>query len=103
MQLMTCHGAKGQQWDYVFIINVVQGIFPRYQASVAKAMEEHRVFYVAVTRHHKKLYLLQTSTPTRKITKKSGSQSSTSKAVIFNETSSFIDIKEQGLEDKSYI
>lgn len=97
VQVMTCHGAKGQEWDYVFIINVVQGVFPRYQVTTRAREEEHRVFYVVVTRHHKKLYLLQTPTPVRIVGKKSGSI----KPVIFDERSSFIDIDKQGLFTKS--
>jgi DNA helicase-2/ATP-dependent DNA helicase PcrA len=104
VQLMTCHGAKGQEWDYVFIINVVEGIFPRYQYTEAKAEEENRVFYVAATRHHKKLYVLQTPTPARIVTKKScsGARSCSPKPVIFDKPSSFIDIANQGLVYKNY-
>lgn len=102
VQLMTIHAAKGQEWEYVFVLNVVEGIIPRYQATDTKALEELRVFYVAVTRHHKGLYVLQTPTPTRKLVKKSGSGSS-SQPVLFKERSSFIDIDKQGLDFRSYV
>jgi len=28
VQMMTVHSAKGQEWDYVFLINVVDGVYP---------------------------------------------------------------------------
>ncbi|WP_262964288.1 UvrD-helicase domain-containing protein [Methylobacter psychrophilus] len=106
IQLMTVHAAKGQEWDYVFILNVVEGIIPRHQATEAKSLEENRVFYVAVTRHHKALYVLQTPTPARKVTSKicgSKARSGSIKPVIYDEPSSFIDIDKQGLLFKSFV
>lgn len=105
VQLMTVHAAKGQEWDYVFIINVVEGIIPRHQSTEAKAREENRVFYVAVTRHHKALYILQAPTPTRIVTvKKPGSRakSCAMKPVIYDEPSTFIDIDKQDLVYKCW-
>ena len=91
VQLMTCHSAKGQQWDYVFILNVVNGVFPR-QKDETKIQEEKRVLYVAVTRHHKKLYLLQTP-----VAIKIFKENSEVKAVELKEPSPFIDASQQGL------
>lgn len=91
VQLMTCHSAKGQQWDYVFILNVVNGVFPR-QKDETKVKEEKRVLYVAVTRHHQKLYLLQTPVPIKIF-----GENSEVKAVELKEPSPFIDPNQQGL------
>lgn len=44
--LMTVHGSKGLEFDEVFIIGAVQGIFPNGD----NLEEERRLFYVAITR-----------------------------------------------------
>jgi DNA helicase-2/ATP-dependent DNA helicase PcrA len=110
VQMMTVHGAKGQEWDYVFLINMVHGVYPRYQVSAKKQAEELRVFYVAATRHHKKLYLLQTPIPinlfgetikntvTDEITaKKSEARMKSKKPRVFDKPSPFLDPDKQGL------
>jgi len=58
--LMTIHGAKGLEFDYVFIVGVEENIFPHSQSmSEAKDVEEERrLCYVGITRARKKLYLL---------------------------------------------
>ncbi|MBW1980573.1 MAG: ATP-dependent helicase [Deltaproteobacteria bacterium] len=50
--LSTIHSAKGLEWQAVFVISVVEGRLPPYQAySDERALEEERrLLYVAVTR-----------------------------------------------------
>ena len=56
--LATMHGAKGLEFDQVFIMNAVEGMTP-HKKSVADAEleEERRMFYVAVTRARYGLYI----------------------------------------------
>jgi len=60
VKLMTVHAAKGLEFDYVFITGLEQGLFPmqRDSVKVEDQEEERRLFYVAVTRARKKLFLL---------------------------------------------
>lgn len=57
--LSTIHQAKGLEWDAVFILNVSAGQFPHERALAEEGgvEEERRLFYVAVTRAKKYLYL----------------------------------------------
>ncbi|MFA6106033.1 MAG: UvrD-helicase domain-containing protein [Patescibacteria group bacterium] len=57
--LTTVHQAKGLEWTAVFIINLSNGAFPSERsAREPKGLEEERrLFYVAVTRAKKHLYL----------------------------------------------
>ena len=57
--LSTIHQAKGLEWEAVFIINIAAGQFPNDRASVSAGglEEERRLFYVAITRAKKYLYL----------------------------------------------
>lgn len=57
--LSTIHQAKGLEWGAVFIINLSAGGFPNERASRTEGglEEERRLFYVAVTRAKKFLYL----------------------------------------------
>jgi len=50
--LSTVHSAKGKEWDAVFIISVVDGLFPstRSLGSDEESDEERRLMYVAMTR-----------------------------------------------------
>jgi DNA helicase-2/ATP-dependent DNA helicase PcrA len=59
LTLSTIHGAKGLEWECVFLIGLMDGVLP-----VAFALddedeieEENRLFYVGVTRAKNKLYL----------------------------------------------
>lgn len=97
VQMLTIHSAKGQEWDYVFLINVVRGVYPRPQTNSESKQEEMRVFYVAVTRHHRQLYLLQTPVPIRRFTRKNGIPSKSPKPIVLKKPSPFIDVKKQGL------
>lgn len=53
IKLMTVHASKGLEFDYVFIAGLEQGLFPHDD----EGEEERRLFYVALTRARKKLYL----------------------------------------------
>ncbi|MGK0291274.1 MAG: DNA helicase-2/ATP-dependent DNA helicase PcrA, partial [bacterium] len=57
--LTTIHQAKGLEWDHVFVIALSEGLFPSGHSlfSDEQTEEERRLFYVAVTRAKKKLYL----------------------------------------------
>ncbi len=61
VKLMTVHAAKGLEFDYVFVSGLEQDLFPHSKASEAvneeEREEERRLFYVAITRARKKLYL----------------------------------------------
>ncbi len=57
--LSTIHQAKGLEWEAVFIMNLAAGQFPNDRALSERQgiEEERRLFYVAVTRAKKHLYL----------------------------------------------
>lgn len=61
VSLMTIHTAKGLEFDYVFVIGLIQNVFPNNRALLAssksKLEEERRLAYVAFTRAKKELYL----------------------------------------------
>lgn len=60
VKLMTIHTAKGLEFDNVFIYGLVDLIFPSartIQESNDGIEEERRLFYVAITRARKRLYL----------------------------------------------
>ena len=62
VKLMTVHAAKGLEFEYVFVTGLEQDLFPHRRmgaGTVSKedSEEERRLFYVAVTRAKKKLYL----------------------------------------------
>ena len=50
--LSTVHSAKGKEWDAVFVISAVDGLFPSTRALVSDddTEEERRLMYVAMTR-----------------------------------------------------
>ena len=74
VQVMTVHAAKGLEFRYVFIVNLVEQRFPSVSRSEALPLppglvqsvpelddhvaEERRLFYVAMTRAKEGLYLL---------------------------------------------
>ncbi|MDH7496187.1 MAG: 3'-5' exonuclease [Bacillota bacterium] len=61
--VITVHQAKGLEFDYVFLVSATADQFPSYLAvRDGKFDEEARVFYVAVTRARKQLFI---SYPTR--------------------------------------
>jgi len=59
--LSTIHSAKGQEWDAVFILNVVDGCIPSDMATGApeEIEEERRLLYVAMTRAKSTLQLVR--------------------------------------------
>ena len=66
---MTVHSSKGLEFDYVFVCGLESDLFPHHKMGGAKksgedAEEERRLFYVAVTRAGKKLFLTHAQTRT---------------------------------------
>ncbi len=62
VKLMTVHASKGLEYDYVFIAGLEQDLFPHQgiggQEKTPEDMEEERrLFYVAITRARKKLFM----------------------------------------------
>lgn len=58
LSLMTLHGAKGLEYDVVFLMDVNEGIMPYKKAVLPDEIEEERrMFYVGMTRAKKQLYL----------------------------------------------
>ena len=56
--LMTMHGAKGLEFDTVFIIQSNEGVIPYKKAKLdAEIEEERRMFYVAMTRAKRELII----------------------------------------------
>lgn len=57
--LSTIHSAKGQEWNSVHVLNVVDGCLPADVAQGAQELEEERrLLYVAMTRARDHLHLL---------------------------------------------
>lgn len=59
LTLSTIHSSKGLEWDCVFVLGLTEGAFPvRFSLNdESQIEEEHRLFYVAVTRAKNKLFL----------------------------------------------
>ncbi|MDP3985672.1 MAG: ATP-dependent helicase, partial [bacterium] len=59
MVLSTIHQAKGLEWDTVFVMQMTGEDFPNRRAALEEdgIEEERRLFYVAVTRAAKRLFL----------------------------------------------
>ena len=57
--LSTVHQAKGLEWSAVFVVNLSSGAFPNSRAANERGgiEEERRLFYVAITRAKKHLFL----------------------------------------------
>ena len=69
VRLMTVHASKGLEFGHVFITGLEADLFPHRQlqrgsVSAEQAEEERRLFYVALTRAKKKLYLTFTEVRT---------------------------------------
>ena len=58
VQLLTMHGAKGLEYQIVFLPDVNEGVTPHNKAVLeADLEEERRLFYVAMTRAREELHL----------------------------------------------
>ncbi len=59
VRMMTVHAAKGLEFPYVFITGMEEGLFPHERLDDAGIdhEEERRLFYVALTRAEKKVFL----------------------------------------------
>lgn len=57
VQLMTVHSAKGLEFDTIFVVALEEQIFPSSYATKKTIPEERRLFYVAITRAKRELYL----------------------------------------------
>ena len=62
VRLMTVHASKGLEFDYVFIAGLEQNLFPHErmgseELTEGQEEEERRLFYVALTRARKKIFL----------------------------------------------
>ena len=56
--LKTAHGSKGLEFDTVFFVDVADGVIPTSKCVLPEEYEEERrLFYVAMTRAKKNLYL----------------------------------------------
>ena len=68
VRLMTVHASKGLEFAYVFVTGLEEGLFPHNKddenVSEEDAEEERRLFYVAITRAKKKLFLTYAQTRT---------------------------------------
>ncbi len=69
VRLMTVHASKGLEFTYVFVTGLEEGLFPHDKdrdenVNEEEAEEERRLFYVAVTRAKKKLFLSYAQTRT---------------------------------------
>ena len=67
VRLMTVHASKGLEFAYIFVTGLEEGLFPHERdenLSEEEAEEERRLFYVAVTRAKKKLFLSYAQTRT---------------------------------------
>ncbi|TAH64636.1 MAG: ATP-dependent helicase [Anaerolineaceae bacterium] len=58
IHIMTMHSSKGLEFSRVFLIDVNEGITPHKKAVLPESIEEERrLFYVAMTRAKKQLYI----------------------------------------------
>lgn len=61
VSLMTVHVAKGLEFDYVFVVSLIDGVFPSERTIIESGHdgeeEERRLCYVAFTRAKKRLHV----------------------------------------------
>lgn len=57
VKLMTVHAAKGLEFGAVFVSGLEEGLFPHERDEDGDDEEERRLFYVALTRAHKRVFL----------------------------------------------
>ncbi len=93
VKLMTIHMAKGLEFPVVFVAGMEENLFPSIMSLNTRddLDEERRLFYVAITRAEKKLFLTHATTRYR-----FGS-------LVYNEPSRFLEeIKEENAERIGY-
>ena len=92
VKVMTIHAAKGLEFSVVFVVGLEEMLFPNALSinTREELEEERRLFYVAVTRAKKKLWITHANTRYR-----FGS-------LVQNEPSRFIDELPEQFVDKSY-
>ena len=60
VNLMTIHNAKGLEFEVVFILSLDQNVLPHYLSIKQDSFdEERRLFYVALTRAKRKVYMMR--------------------------------------------
>ncbi len=67
VKLMTVHASKGLEFNYIFIVGLEDGLFPSKindEKNQERREEERRLFYVALTRARKKIFLSYASSRT---------------------------------------
>lgn len=58
VRILTVHQSKGLEFDTVFVAKAVEGEFPSWRSlKEDRVDEEHRLFYVAVSRARERLYV----------------------------------------------
>lgn len=64
VKMMTVHAAKGLEFKVVYVVGMEENLFPGQQSlySLEDLEEERRLFYVAITRAERRLYLTYAST-----------------------------------------
>lgn len=56
--VLTVHQAKGLEFENVFVANAVDGEFPSWRSQrEGRLAEEHRLFYVAISRARRRLFI----------------------------------------------
>lgn len=83
VSLMTFHGAKGLEFQAVFVIDAVEGVTPYVKSETEDELEEERrMFYVAITRAKDRLYLLW---PKKRYGKKQKKSRYLDETIVLNE------------------
>lgn len=62
VSIASVHGAKGLEFDVVFIVGAEEGIFPVNRKDDSDMQEERRLMYVAITRAKKLLFVTSCKT-----------------------------------------
>jgi DNA helicase II / ATP-dependent DNA helicase PcrA len=57
LTLMTCHGAKGLEYPFVWLVGAEEGHFPHSDADKDEIAESMRLLYVALTRAKRQLWI----------------------------------------------